>query len=54
MGETNVAGKHKLIFYLKVSVTDITLIITIFMYYQIILAGVNQIFFLVNDATLIA
>lgn len=51
MGETDIVGKHKQIFYLEVSAVDTTLI-TISMYHQIILAGLNQILLLVNDATL--
>lgn len=42
MGETDIVGKHKQIFYLEVSAVDTTLI-TISMYHQIILAGLNQI-----------
>lgn len=41
MGETNVAGKHKTVFYFKVSAIDITLIILTSMYYQIILASLT-------------
>jgi len=54
MGETNVVEKHKLIFCLKLSAIGITLIITTSMFYRIILAGLNQVFFLVNEATLTA
>lgn len=54
MGETKVLGKHKLVFYLKVSAIDINLIIPTSVYYQMMLAGLNQILFLVNDATLVA
>lgn len=52
MGETNVAGRHKTIFCFKVSAIDTTLIILTSMCYQIILASLTQIFFLVNDAAL--